>query len=151
MTEQQGSSSTVNVSGGVNANTQGDSSIQGDVVGRDKIVNISVQATYTEEGGDSDKNSQSAHAKIERLMPVLLEEMRDDLLNNPTAREFVILKRSWGYNSPGPYLAYYLDDHEDLGGKLQVLGNLGFVRDITYNNVRRFLFQEEFVDYLTEI
>ncbi len=82
-------------------------------------------------------------------MPALLEEMREDLRNNPTTREFVVLKRAWVYNSHGPYLAYYLDEHEDLEGKLQVLENLGHVHDITYNNVRRFLFQEDFVDYLT--
>lgn len=93
--------------------------------------------------------SQAGHAKIERLMPALLEEMREDIRNNPTTREFVVLKRGWVYNSRGPYLAYYLDEHEDLEGKLQVLANLGFVREITYNNVRRFLFEEEFVDYLT--
>jgi hypothetical protein len=88
-------------------------------------------------------------AKIERLMPVLLEEMREDLQNNRTTREFVVLKRGWVYNSRGPCLAYYLDEHEDLEGKLQVLANLGLLREITYNNVRRFVFEESFVDYLT--
>ncbi len=82
-------------------------------------------------------------------MPALLEEMREDLSNHPTSREFVVLKSTWVYNSPDFYLAYYLDQHEDLEGKLQVLENLGFIRDITYNSVRRFLFQEQFVDYLT--
>lgn len=92
--------------------------------------------------------SQPGQAKIERLMPALLEEMREDLQNNPTTREFVVLKRGWVYNSHGHYLAYYLDEHEDLQGKLQVLANLGLIREITHNNVRRFLFQEDFVDYL---
>jgi hypothetical protein len=88
-------------------------------------------------------------AKVERLMPALLEEMREDLRNHPTSREFVILKRSWVYNARGFYLAYYLDEHEDLEGKLQVLINLGLIREITYNNVRRFVLEEPFVDYLT--
>jgi len=100
------------------------------------------------QGRNSSSASQPGLAKIECLMPALLEEMREDIRNNPTTREFVILKRSWIYNSDGPYLAYYLDEHEDLEGKLQVLANLGFIREITYNNVRRFIFQEEFVDYL---
>ena len=103
------------------------------------------------QGRNSGITSLSKHAKIEKLMPALLEEMREDLLNNPTTREFVVLKHGWVYNSAGPYLAYYLDEHEDLEGKLQVLENLGFVQEITYNNVPRFLFQEEFVDYLTGI
>ena len=95
--------------------------------------------------------SQQGFAKAERLMPALLAEMREDLCNHPTTREFVVLKRGWVYNSEGFYLAYYLDEHEDLGGKLQVLANLGLVREITYNNVRRFVFAEEFVDYLTGV
>ncbi|MFC2080853.1 hypothetical protein ACFLR8_01420 [Bacteroidota bacterium] len=101
-------------------------------------------------GRNVGKSSQPGFAKVERLMLALLEEMREDLQNNPTAREFVILKRSWVYNSRGPYLAYYLDEHEDLEGKVEVLANLGFIQEITYNNVRRFIFQEEFVDYLME-
>jgi hypothetical protein len=101
------------------------------------------------QGRNSSSVSQLGHAKIERLMPALLEEMREDLRNHPTSREFVVLKRCWVYNSHGFYLAYYLDEHEDLEGKLQVLANLRLVQEITYNNVRRFLFQEEFVNYLT--
>jgi hypothetical protein len=84
-------------------------------------------------------------------MPVLLKEMRDDLINFSTRREFIILRHGWVYNTNEPYLVYYLDEHEDLEGKLQVLKNLGFIREITYNNVRRFVFDEEFVDYLTKV
>lgn len=101
------------------------------------------------QGRDFGRGVQPGHAKIERLMPALLEEMREDLRNHPTSREFVVLKRGWVYNSSGFYLAYYLDEHEDLEAKLQVLANLGLIQEITYNNVRRFVFQEEFVDYLT--
>lgn len=89
-------------------------------------------------------------SKIERLMPALLREMRTDLLNHPTTREFVILKRGWIYNHEGNYLAYYLEEHEDLEGKLQILENLALIREVTYTNVRRFVFEEEFVDYLLE-
>lgn len=56
------------------------------------------------QGRNSGNASQTAHAKIERLMPALLEEMREDIRNRPTAREFVVLKRGWVYNSRGPYL-----------------------------------------------
>jgi hypothetical protein len=88
-------------------------------------------------------------AKIERLMPALLEEMREDLVSNPTAREFVVLKKGWVYPSSGHYLAYYLDEHDDLAGKLQILENHRFISDVTRKNVQRFRFGEEFVDYLT--
>jgi hypothetical protein len=88
-------------------------------------------------------------AKLERLMPALLEEMREDLVAKPTSREFVILKTGWLYNSDGPYLSYFLDGHEDLPGKLQILENHAFIRNVTRTNVQRFRFAEEFVDYLT--
>jgi hypothetical protein len=106
-------------------------------------------AVSLSQGRPSNHTDQLDHSKIEHLMPVLLEEMREDLKKYPTTREFVVLKRSWVYNSKGFYLAYYLDQHEDLEGKLQVLNNLGLIREVTYNNVRRFVFEEQFVDYLT--
>lgn len=91
-------------------------------------------------------------AKLERLMPALLEEMREDLISNPTSREFVVLKTTTvsGYNTTeDSYLTYFLDGHENLLGKLQILENHGLIRDVTRTNVQRFRFAEEFVDYLT--
>jgi hypothetical protein len=108
-------------------------------------------ANVLAQGRNSDNSSQPSYAKIEKLMPALLEEMREDLKNKPTTREFIILNRGWIYNNREPCLAYYFDDHEGLEGKLQILANLGFIQEITYNNVRRFFFMEKFVDYLTEI
>ena len=86
--------------------------------------------------------------KIELLMPALLNEMREDLRTHPTSRVFVVLKRGWVFNHEGLYLTYFLDEHEDLEGKLLVLENLGLIREVTNTNVRRFAFQEHFVDYL---
>jgi hypothetical protein len=86
--------------------------------------------------------------KIERLMPALLDEMRQDLRAHPTSRVFVVLKRGWVYNHEGLYLTYFLDQHEDLEGKLLILENLGLIREVTNTNVRRFAFEEQFVDYL---
>ena len=86
------------------------------------------------------------------LMPVLLEEMREDLVSYPTTREFIVMGRGWQYvNSPGKtVLVYYLEEHENLEGKLQILVNLGFIREITFNSVKRFVFEEKLVDYLTQ-
>ena len=101
------------------------------------------------QGSQPNNKFQQAFANIERLMPELLNEMREDLSNNPTTREFVILEKDWIYNYDGFYLVYYYNEHDNLGGKLQVLENYYFIREITYNNVRRFIFQEEFINYLT--
>jgi len=88
--------------------------------------------------------------KAEQLMPALLKEMRNDLPTNPLTREFVVLKRAWAYNSGGEDVtAYFYDEHPQLDGMLQVLQNLGLIRDVTRTNVKRFRFTEELVDYLT--
>jgi len=88
--------------------------------------------------------------KAEQLMPALVMEMRNDIATNPLSREFVVLKRGWSYNSGGEhFLAYHYDDHPELDGMLQILQNLGLIRDVTRTNVKRFRFMEELVDYLT--
>jgi hypothetical protein len=82
------------------------------------------------------------------FLPGLLDEMTADLLKNPTYREFILKKKAWVYNSNKPHLEYYYDDHPTLDQLMIVLGNHGFVQDITYNNTQRFIFKEDFVRYL---
>lgn len=89
--------------------------------------------------------------KIVRLMPELIAEMRKDLVENPFRREFVVLRRAWSYWAKGNELFYFYDDHPELDGKLQVLENLGLIREITYNNTKRFILNEEFVEWLSEV
>ncbi len=50
--------------------------------------------------------------KIQKWMPNLLAEMRNDLKEYPLRREFVVLEKSWIYNARGKELAYYYEDHE---------------------------------------
>jgi hypothetical protein len=91
-------------------------------------------------------------AKIERLMPVLLQEMREDLTNHPTTRMFIVLMRGWIYNPlPGEsFFLYFIDEHNDLDGKLRILGNLGLIREMSFNDVKRYELAEDFVDYLSQ-
>jgi len=88
--------------------------------------------------------------KLENRMSVLLNEMRQDLLQYPLKREFVLLKRSWTYWAAGHELCYYYDDHDDLEGMVNILCNYNLVRDVTFNNVKRYIFLEELVDYLSQ-
>jgi hypothetical protein len=90
----------------------------------------------------------SVFQRAERLMGALLAEMRQDLAGSPLRREFVVLKRSWSYWAKGNELFYYYDDHPDLEDKLRILENEGLVREITYNNTKRYLLSEELADYL---
>jgi len=126
-------------------------SVVDEVQGRGKSVGDTSIPPKRRSARSTVQNQIAQHSKIERLMPQLLKEMRADLVAHPTTREFVLLQRDWPYNSQGSYLAYYLDEHEDLEGKLQVLENIGLVREITHNKVRRFVFEEHFVDYLTAV
>jgi hypothetical protein len=91
----------------------------------------------------------AAVAKVERLMPALIAEIRADLSENPLRREFVVLKKAWSYWAKGNELVYFYDDHEELDSKLQVLAGLGLIREITYNDVNRFLLVEDFVECLS--
>lgn len=73
--------------------------------------------------------------RVERLMPALLAEMRQDLTAYPLRREFVVLKRSLveSYWAGGSELVYHYDDHADLDDKLRILESERLVQNITYN------------------
>ncbi len=92
--------------------------------------------------------SSDAYRKVERLMPELLAEMRNDLAESPLSREFVILERSWTYLDRGNLLVYYFDDHAELTNKLRILQNACMVGNITRNNVDRYVMSERLVEYL---
>src|SRR5262249_11945683 len=68
-------------------------------------------------------DSAAVFERMERLMPALLAEIRQDLTARALRREFVVLKRSWSYWAKGNELVYYYDDHPDLDDKLRILEN----------------------------
>jgi hypothetical protein len=87
--------------------------------------------------------------KIFTLMPLLINEIKADIGANPLLREFIVQRKGWQYNSGGrTLLVYYYEDHEDLDAKIRLLVNNNLVNDITYNNVKRFVLNEEFVELL---
>jgi hypothetical protein len=102
-----------------------------------------------ERGDEREAARMAVFSKIERMMPELLEEMRQDLAKYPLKREFVLLRKSWTYNDIN-YLAYYYDVHDDLDDKMTILSNHGLIVNATYNNTTRYKFTETFVDYLTQ-
>ncbi len=87
-------------------------------------------------------------ARLDKMMPKLLGEMRKDLEKFPFRREFVVLERAWLYWARGHELAYFHDDHDELLGKLQILKSHNLISEITFNGVKRFLISEELADYL---
>lgn len=109
-----------------------------------------------EAGDERDAAKMAVFSKIEQVIPELLEEMRNDLAEHPLKREFVLLSKRWTYNGGrtlgdgNSYLAYHYEDHDSLDDKITILCNYHLIVDITYNNVKRYTFTEDLVDYLTQ-
>lgn len=81
-------------------------------------------------------------------MDILLSEMKQDLNNDSFRREFVLLQKGWGYWASGTEFVYYYDDHQSLDNKIKYLENNNCVIDITTKNVKRYKFNENFIEYL---
>lgn len=103
-------------------------------------------ARELEEPTSRDDNTR--FPRLERRMPGLLAEMRQDLAQSPLRREFVLLERAWAYWASGTEFMYYLDDHADLESKVRILENESLVQDITSKNVNRYRISERLARYL---
>lgn len=86
--------------------------------------------------------------ELNKLMPELIKEMKNDLLQYPLRREFVLLSKNCCYN--GESLAYYYEEHDDLEDKMKVLENNGLIENITYNNTHRYRITEAFTKHLVK-
>jgi len=114
-----------------------------------KALAETTAARELENQSSTTTDSDQKFIKLEKLMPDLISEMRKDLTSSPLSREFVILKKSWGYWAKGYELVYYFDDHPDLENKLLILENYGLIRDITHSNTKHYIITEELASYLT--
>lgn len=104
-----------------------------------------------EKRGSSDEPAGARFLKLEMLVPDLLAEMRADIEKHPLSREFVLLKKSWAYWGRGHELVYYYEDHAELESKIQIMQNMGAIKDIAFNEVKRFIFTEPFIEYLSMV
>jgi hypothetical protein len=86
---------------------------------------------------------------LERKMPELISEMRQDLKDHPFAREIIIMSKKWTYNGSGKMIfSYFFEDHDHLLEKIKLCENYGAVVNITFNSVDRYEFTEDFAEYL---
>ncbi|MBW4598543.1 MAG: ATP-binding protein [Calothrix sp. FI2-JRJ7] len=97
------------------------------------------------------KPSENIFITIEKLIPEILADMRNDLCKYPFAREFIIIPKGAIYNGDpnNLILEYYFEDHPWLRSKLRILENYALIYEITYNNTPRFVISEELAAYLT--
>lgn len=96
-------------------------------------------------------NKSKDYSRIFNLMPELILEMRKDLLENILEREFVLLKREYGYQDSRNIFRYFYNDHADLDNKIRLLERHSLVEEITFNRTSRFLFNEVFVEILLDL
>ncbi|MGO7898905.1 hypothetical protein ACC719_15690 [Rhizobium ruizarguesonis] len=86
---------------------------------------------------------------LERKVPKLIAEMREDLKGQPLVRQFITLSRKVTYNgSSTPSFHYYDEDHDYLPSIMTIMIHAGAIYDITFNRVPRYNFREEFVEFL---
>jgi hypothetical protein len=97
---------------------------------------------------DPGDNDELIFLRVEQLMPDLLDEIRGDLQERPLTREFVLLKKVWSYCPGGQEASYFYEDHPDLESKVRILQNYGLVREITFNEVKRYVLTEALARYL---
>jgi Putative DNA-binding domain len=87
---------------------------------------------------------------IQKSIPELLKEMKDNLHEYPFVREFIIINERCTYihDPNNSVFSYFFEKHTYLRNKLRILENYGLIYEITYNDVARFVFSEELVSYL---
>jgi len=86
---------------------------------------------------------------LERKLPELIAEMRQDIQKHPFTREIIVLSRKVTYNGSGKMIfSYFFEDHEHLREKMKVCENYGALVNITFNNTERYEFTEDFAEYL---
>lgn len=82
----------------------------------------------------------------------LLTEMKQDLLNPDYEfhREFFILSKSLCFNHRGKYLAYYVEDHNNLEQQVKIIESHGLVANVTEygKNVQKYQWSELFAKHL---
>ena len=106
------------------------------------------RATDGLEGRPTAPKAAPAFARLERLIPALLTEMRQDLADNPRVRECILMGQGV-YNGDGNLLfMYYYAEHPDLDSQFQILENYGLVRNVTRTNVTRYRISEDLAQYL---
>lgn len=88
-------------------------------------------------------------ADLERKLPNLLAEIRQDLSEDPLVRQIILLSKRFMY-TPGitPYFVYYYEAHEKSDSMLKIMQHYGAVYDISFNDMPRYNLTEEFVSFL---
>jgi hypothetical protein len=118
------------------------------VLQRWKTISEAAALRALELKGDLGDDDELMFLRLEQLMPDLLDEIRNDLRERPLTRELVLLKKVWSYWPGGQEASYFYEDHPDLENKVRILQNYGLIREITFNEVKRYVLTEALARYL---
>ena len=90
--------------------------------------------------------------KVKSLMPELIAEMKKDLnkVGNNLIREIFITSNHWHLAVQHPHFVYYFEKHENLKGKMDILENYEFIKNVTPSptSVKKYRLTEKFVELL---
>lgn len=111
-------------------------------------------AKYTDrrrEGETADRSKKQFLA-LKQQMPKLIAEMKADLnrKGHELIREFFVLpnRKVLLGGSTKRRFSYYEAEHENLGGKLDILEGRGYLMDVTPGNTPIYRMTEEFVQFV---
>lgn len=91
---------------------------------------------------------RALYNKLYNMMPELIQEIKDDIINHPHIREFITFcNKTCIYNAKGEMKVYYVEDY-NLKGKMEVLENYGLIENNTYNDINRYRLNDKFVKML---
>ncbi len=100
-------------------------------------------------------SSQEKLQELEKLMPDLIAEMRQDVLGDDTklVREFRVMIRPdfplFGGSSPRQF-AYYEETHADLRNMLSLLNDAGFIWQVTFEQFPIYRMTDDFINFLRQ-
>lgn len=86
-------------------------------------------------------------SRVKILMPRLIADIKKDLTSSALIRELFIISKSWALNVQNPHFVYYFEEYENLQGKMHILENYGFIKDVTPTptSIKKYRLKEEFI------
>jgi len=101
-----------------------------------------------------EESVRAKFSKVKNLMPELIADIKKDLTaeGNNLLRELFILSKNWSLNVANPHLEYYFEEHENLQGKMHILENYEFIKDVTPSpkSLKKYRLTEKFVELILE-
>jgi hypothetical protein len=101
------------------------------------------------------KAKDSFYRKLWDEHAPLLTEMKSDLTNPDYSyhREFFVISKSWMFNSSGPHLSYYLEEHDSLEQQLKAFEGKWLIVDVSEfgKSVKKYQFSDSFAEHLKSV